>query len=478
MQSSFEYIPKDKRKKILLICDDIRVHSGVATVAREIVVKTSHHFNWVNIAGSVNHPEKGKRLDLSADTGKNSNIDDAYTMLYPVDGYGTQDFIREVIKVENPDAIMLITDPRYFEFIFQMENELRQQIPIAYLNIWDDYPAPLYNKAFYEGCDLLMGISQQTKNINHLVLGDKAKDKVLRYIPHGLDSNLFYPMTDDEFTTNEFINFKKSIFGDKEFEYVVFFNSRNIRRKQVPDTLLAFRHFLDKLPKEEADKCAILLHTDMVSDHGTDLPAVIELLFEGFMDNVVFTHGKFAATQMNWLYNMSDTQILLSSNEGWGLSLTEALLTGTPIVANVTGGMQDQMRFSNNGKWVELDENFPSNHRGTYKECGNWVKPVFPTSRSLQGSPKTPYIWDDRCNPEDAAEAILYWYNNPNRKELGLEGKNWATSDEAGFTATHQADRIIEAFNTLFETWKPRPKFEFINVNEIENKVIPHKLLY
>ena len=52
-------------------------------------------------------------------------------MLYPVDGYGTQDFIREVIKVENPDAIMLITDPRYFEFIFQMENELRQQIPIV-----------------------------------------------------------------------------------------------------------------------------------------------------------------------------------------------------------------------------------------------------------------------------------------------------------------------------------------------------------
>ena len=40
------------------------------------------------------------------------------------------------------------------------------------------------------------------------------------------------------------------------------------------------------------------------------------------------------------------------------------------------------------------------------------------------------------------------------------------------------AELTIEAFNTLFETWKPRPKFEFINVNEIENKVIPHKLLY
>mgnify|MGYP003649157987 FL=1 len=68
MNKDFEYIPKDKRKKILLICDDIRVHSGVATVAKEIVIHTAHHFNWVQMAGSINHPEKGKRLDLSEST--------------------------------------------------------------------------------------------------------------------------------------------------------------------------------------------------------------------------------------------------------------------------------------------------------------------------------------------------------------------------------------------------------------------------
>ena len=38
MNKDFKYIPKDKRKKILLICDDIRVHSGVATIAKEIVL--------------------------------------------------------------------------------------------------------------------------------------------------------------------------------------------------------------------------------------------------------------------------------------------------------------------------------------------------------------------------------------------------------------------------------------------------------
>jgi hypothetical protein len=38
---------------------------------------------------------------------------------------------------------MLITDPRYFIWLFAMENEIRKHIPITYLNIWDDYPAPL-----------------------------------------------------------------------------------------------------------------------------------------------------------------------------------------------------------------------------------------------------------------------------------------------------------------------------------------------
>ena len=62
MNKSFKHLPKDKRKKIMLICDDIRVHSGVATVAKEIVIATSHHFNWVKVAGAIQHPEKGEKV--------------------------------------------------------------------------------------------------------------------------------------------------------------------------------------------------------------------------------------------------------------------------------------------------------------------------------------------------------------------------------------------------------------------------------
>jgi glycosyltransferase involved in cell wall biosynthesis len=481
MNNSFGYLPPEQRKKILLITDDIRVHSGVATVAREIVLKTCQHFNWVNIGGSIRHPEAGKRLDISADTNKNAGIEDASVIIYPAHDYGGPDMLKQVIQLENPDAIMLITDPRYFVWLFAMENEIRKKIPIAYLNIWDDYPAPLYNKAFYEACDLLMGISKQTVNINNIVLGDKAKNKVIRYVPHGLNSDLMHPITSEDSMWDDLQQFKKSLFGGKEYDFVLFFNSRNIRRKQIPDTMLAYKYFIDQLPVEQAKKCAFVLHTELVSEHGTDLLAIQELLLNGDQYDVIFTNRVFNAYEMSLLYNCTDAQILLTSNEGWGLSLTEAILSGNPIIANVTGGMQDQMRFEDeNRNWFIPSPEVPSNHTGKYKKHGKWAFPVYPTNRSIQGSPPTPYIFDDRCRSEDAAEQIMaiYSLSKEERKAIGLAGREWACGDEAGFTSVKQGKRVIEAFDELFKTWKPREKYELINTNEVEDRIIKHELLY
>ena len=479
---NFEYIPKDKRKKILLICDDIRVHSGVATVAKEIVVHTANHFNWVQIAGAIKHPENGKVLDLSKDTNNLLKIDDSMVKLFPVDGYGNEQILREILKIEKPDAVMLFTDPRYFQFIFRMEAEIRKVCPITYLNIWDDYPAPMYNSAFYEACDLLMGISKQTVNINKLVLKGKEKNKIFKYLPHGKDSSLFYPLSNKEKSTKEFTDFKKQIFGTKKPKFVAFFNSRNIRRKQIPDTMLAFREFLYSLPKEEANECYLILHTEAVTDHGTDLNKVKEYLFdEHFGNQVIFSHSKLPESHLNYLYNIADVQMLLTSNEGWGLTLTEAILSGTPVIANSTGGMQDQLRFvDENGEWFTPSADIPSNHRGTYKEHGEWAFPVYPTSNSIQGSPPTPYIYDDRCSWEDAFKRLQEVYNLPPEERVarGLKGREWAISEEAGFTSEHQANRFVEAFDELFKTWKPREKYELVNANEYRGKFLNHKTIY
>ena len=474
------YIKKEDRKKILLLTDDIRVHSGVANVGREIVTHTSHRYNWVQMAGAIKHPEKGKPVDLSGAINKDAEIEDSSVVLYPVDAYGDPKTLREVIKREKPDALFLITDPRYFEWLFQMENEIRSSIPIAYLNIWDDLPAPMYNREFYDSCDALFGISKQTVNINKLVLGkEKSKNKVIKYIPHGLNDSTFKPLPDND---SELKDTRDRINNGVETDFTLLFNSRNIRRKSIPDTILAWKFFMETLTEDERKKCNFILHTNPSDNAGTDLIAVINFLFpEPGAGNIIMSQNKLTRDQLNHFYNIADGVVLLSSAEGWGLSLTEALLTATPIIANVTGGMQDQMRFKGeDGKWIDFDKNIPSNHRGTYKKHGKWALPVYPTNLSLVGSPKTPYIWDDRCTPEDAAKQIrvLYDMSKKDRKKIGKAGYDWVTSKEAGFTAQVMGNRVIDGMDELFTKFKPRKSFTFTKDTEIENKVLNHKLIY
>jgi hypothetical protein len=207
------YIKKEDRKKVLLLCDDIRMHSGIATMAREFVINTSHKYNWFNLGAALKHPEQGKVLDLSEDINKRLDIKDASVRVLPNHGYGNAMQVRGLIKEEKPDAIFIFTDPRYWIWLFEIEREIRTKIPIFWLNIWDDYPAPKYNKNYYNSVDLLMAISKQTKNINELVLGEEAKDKIIDYVPHGIDDTVFKPV---DKTTKEFTEFKKQLFREKE----------------------------------------------------------------------------------------------------------------------------------------------------------------------------------------------------------------------------------------------------------------------
>jgi glycosyltransferase involved in cell wall biosynthesis len=474
------YLPKEERKKILFLCDDIRMHSGVATMAREIVLGTCHRYNWVNIGAAINHPEVGKKLDLSQDTGNRAGVEDASVYLYPQNGYGDTTILRKFLDLEKPNAVFIFTDPRYWEWLFQIENEIRAKCPLAYLNIWDDLPAPLYNESYYDSCDMLLGISKQTENINRLVLGDKAKDKIISYVPHGINEEQFYPIDENHEQWDNLLKAKKQLFGDKEYKHVFFFNSRNIRRKMPSDLIAAYKLFKENLPEEEQKDVCLVLHTAPVDNNGTDLYAVRDLLL-GEDDSVRFSTAKLATEGMNYLYNLADVTVLPSSNEGWGLSLTESMMAGTMIIANVTGGMQDQMRFEDeNGDWIKFDENFPSNHFGTYKKCGKWALPVFPSNSALVGSPKTPYIFDDRLDFRELANTLMesYKMSKEEKKERGLAGREWVTSDESMASAKNMNKNIITNFDKLFETWKPRPKFHFSKIDKLPIKTLTHKLVY
>ena len=472
------YIKKEDRKKILLITDDIRVHSGVAQIGREIVLNTLHKYNWVQMAGAVNHPDVGKVVDFSEEIKQNTDVEDPYVMLYPQKNYGDADNLRAIIAREKPDALFLITDPRYFAWLFSIENEIRKEIPIAYLNIWDNYPAPMYNKEYYESCDLLMGISKQTVNINKLVLGDKGKDKIFKYIPHGLNSNIFEILKDN---APELLRFRKNIGLREDNNFHLIFNSRNIKRKQASNIIMAWRLFTDQLTPEESKKCQLTLKTEASFDHGTDLNAVIEYMCPPDICRVGILDHKLSSEEMNLMYNSADGVIQISNAEGWGLSLTEAMLTGTPFIATVTGGMQDQMRFEDkSGGWIEFNDEFPSNHHGKYKKHGEWAFPVYISASTLVGSPPTPYIYDDHHNIHDVTDQImkLYKMSKEERKSIGKKGYNWARSKEAGFTSKVMSSRVMDAMEELFSTWKPREKFEFLKDTDYEKRILPHKLKY
>jgi glycosyltransferase involved in cell wall biosynthesis len=478
MQGKFKFIPKEKRKNILLMCDDIRMHSGIATMAREFVVGTAHHYNWFNVGAAIDHPDAGKVFDITADVNKIAMIEDSDVKVMPFNGYGNALLVRQLLKENKYDAILIFTDPRYWVWLFDIEREVRSKIPIMWLNIWDEYPAPMYNKNFYNSVDVLLSISKQTKNINEIVLGPEAKGKLIEYVPHGINENEFYPIGDDHFMYNDLIEFKKKTIPVEDLEFTVFFNSRNIHRKHPADLILAYQRFCELIGPERAKKCALVMHTQSIDKNGTNLKEVKDTLTDPAYTNIFFSQSKITPPQMNLLYNMADVTALISSNEGWGLSLTESMMTGKMIIANTTGGMQDQMRFTKEGKWIDFTPNFPSNHRGTVKEHGEWAVPVYPKSIGLSGSVPTPYIFDSRCDIEDVANAIkeVYDLSPTERMRRGMKGREWVTSDESQMSAANMCKNIINVIDRGLETFTPRTKVDVIKVEDTPQQIINHKL--
>ena len=479
---------KPKKKKILLMGDDLRLPSGIGTISKEIVLNTVHKYDWIQIGGAQNHPDKGKMFDLSADVQKQSGVHDASVKIICESGYGNRNLLFHVLNQEKPDAIFHFTDPRYWIWLYQLEHEIKTtfEIPIIYYSIWDDLPYPMWNAPFYGSCDLIMGISKQSDNIHREVLSqnnfnvhdwDKGKnnvdefewnDIITGYVPHGLNHNLYKPLLEsDDLYQKSLKNIKEA----NNVDFIVFWNNRNIRRKQPGDVVLAFKYFRDMLPKDKQDRVALLMHTQPSDNNGTDIRAVWKTIAPEC--KVIFSTGHITSEELNSMYNVSDVVVNIASNEGWGLSSTEALLSGTPIINNVTGGLQDQIKFMDEKEeWITFNSKFSTNHKGRYKlNHGKWAIPVFPTNRSCQGSPLTPYIFDDRCNFEDVGEAMYEWWSmeDSERKKCGEAGRDFCLTH--GLTAEQMGNKMIEMIEFMFDTPKEvRPKYRLTKVTKKQYK--------
>ena len=233
------------------------------------------------------------------------------------------------------------------------------------------------------------------------------------------------------------------------------------------DVVLGFEQFAKKYPNK---KMLLLMHTNPIDENGTDIPEVVKMNVE--VGDVAFSVDKLSTEELNLFYNSCDIVLNVASNEGFGLGSCEALRAGTPVVINVTGGLQDQCGFKRNGKflteddYVEIgslhDKDNPIVNELTW---GEWVEPIWPSNRSLQGSPITPYIFDDRCSYKDIGKAIEKWYEKGRDgcESAGLKGNEFITG--AGDMASEtMGEKFIEAIDGCFENWKPRQRFDIYKV--------------
>jgi glycosyltransferase involved in cell wall biosynthesis len=457
------------KKKILLLSDDLRMASGIATMSKELVLGTIHKYDWFQVGAAINHPEAGKILDVSEDIQKNYGVADASLKILPWNGYGNADLIRQLINVEKPDAIVHFTDPRYWTWLYDIEHEIRQNVPLLFYAIWDDLPDPLYNRNFYESCDWIGCISRQTygiiKRLSALDTKPTWKPKAdwqVSYVPHGINTDLYKP-------TEVPAEYRKEILGDKEYDFVLYWSNRNIRRKQPADVIVAFQKFCDRIGKEKADKCVLLMHTQTVDENGTDLPAVIDAVAPNC--NIIFSEKRRLQHELNYNYNLSDATINIANNEGFGLATAESVMAGVPIIVNVTGGLQDQCGFEVDGKMLTAEDYIEIGSLHEWRKwegkakSGPWAIPVWSRAQALAGSVPTPYIWDDRVDIEDVAEAIEKMYNTPKEvRKANAELGRQAFIGEMGLTHTNMCKQLENGIESVFENWKPRERFEVFKI--------------
>jgi glycosyltransferase involved in cell wall biosynthesis len=297
---------------------------------------------------------------------------------------------------------------------------------------------------------------------------------LIHYVPHGINSDIFKPLPNDH---KQLIEGKKQFFKGNSYDYVIFFNSRNTKRKQISNLILGYKLFCDNLPKEQSKKCALILHTEIIGQHGhgTDLIAVKEAICKEY--TVYFSQHKITPDEMNLMYNLSDVTVGVSSNEGFGLSIAESIMAGTPVIVNVTGGLQDQIgQMDDEGKPVEFNREFGTNSIGRYKKHGIWAKPIWPSVLDVHGSVQTPYIFDDMVKIEDISNALMYWYliSPSERERCGNEGRRWAMN-EGGLNAKNMCDQFIKSMDYTLANFKKASSFSLHTSDEFITQIQPNE---
>jgi len=396
--------------KILTLSDHPLSPSGVGTQTKyfcESLLKTGR-YSIVSLGGAIKH-QNYQHVHVDP-YGKDWKI-------VPVDGYGTQEMIRSVIKTEGIDLLWFMTDPRFWGWLWEIENEIRPLCPMVYHHVWDNFPAPYFNRDFYLSNDHIVTISKVT----HDIVKEVAPEVPTTYLPHSVNSHTFKPLAPFEIEEIR----KRSLQEEDRDKVVFFWNNRNARRKQSGTLIFWFKEWLDK--ENLHDNACLIMHTEPKDPHGQDLEHIIQHL--GLKDRqVMLSTKKLAQEHLAELYNLVDCTINISDAEGFGLATLESLSCGTPIIATMTGGLQEQVTDGNEEFGVGL----------------------IPRSKAVIGSQQVPYIYEDRVDKAQFHSALSKMYNigKVGRRQIGALGRKHV---EENYNFEHLQTKWVELIDKIIE---------------------------
>ena len=410
--------------KIFTISDHPLSPSGVGTQTKYVIegmLKTGK-YQFISFGGAIKHPDHNPQH--TAEWGED-------WIIWPVDGYGNQDMVRAMIHQNKPDILWFMTDPRFYTWLWMMEHEIRAHLPMVYYHVWDNYPYPTFNRPWYLANDHIACISKLTHDIVQTVSPEVPSS----YVPHAVDSEVFAPAQPSLVQ-----QFRRE--RNLEGKFVCFWNNRNARRKQSGTLIFWFKEFLDKVGH---DKACLIMHTDPKDVHGQDLEAIIHEL--GLTDGqILFSRDKVQPADLAVVYNMVDLTINISDAEGFGLATLESMSCGTPILVNMTGGLQDQV--TDGKRW--------------------FGKGLTPSSKAIIGSQDVPYIYEDRLNKEEFLEALteMYEMDPIERAKLGASARQWTQKQFNFESFTRRWDEILTNVYETNGSWDSRKNYTSYNVKE------------
>lgn len=411
----------DRKIRIVTLGDHPLSPSGVGTQSKYVfdaLLKTGK-YQIISLGGALQHQDNRPM--------KFHEFGDDW-IIYPVNGYGNEEIVRSVIRNHKPDMLWFMTDPRFYVWLWSIENEIRPLIPMVYYHVWDNYPYPKFNKVFYDSTDSIVTISKVTSDIVKTV----APTVDETYLPHAVNTNIFKRLPEDKR-----IALKRENFPEHENKMIFFWNNRNARRKQSGTLIFWFKEFLDIVGH---DKAMLLMHTDPKDENGQDLYAIINELGMDKEGSCKISNNKIPPEHMAALYSVVDCTINISDAEGFGLGTLESLACETPIIVNMTGGLQEQVT---DGKdWFGIG--------------------IKPASRAIIGTQPVPYIYEDRLNKEEFIDALLTFYNTPKetRTEWGVKGKEHMMKNYNFDVFCKRWDEIMSSVFEKYGSWENRKNYK------------------